>query len=109
MQERELDTPSAGFYAYAAARDAAQRSYAASTHYTEKQKIAAERMKLVLEMMYSARAFHVNYRDRFIAIKIDSPRVIDRANLATMETEWATAGVVKRATAQGIIYRIPKK
>lgn len=109
MQERELESKNAGYFAYAAARDAAQRSYAASTHYTEKQKIAAERMKLVLEMMYSARAFHINYRDRFVAIKLDSPTVRDRANLAMMETEWAAAGVVKRATAQGIIYRIPKK
>lgn len=109
MQQRELETKNAGFYAYAAARDAAQRSYAASTHYSEKQKIAAERMKLALEMMYSARAFHLNYRDRFIAIKLDRPTVRDRKNLAQMETEWAAAGVVKRATAQGIIYRIPKK
>lgn len=109
MQEREMETKNAGYFAYAAARDAAQRSYAASTHYTEKQKVAAERMKLALEMMYSARAFHVNYRDRFIAVKLDRPTVRDRKNLALMETEWAAAGVVKRATAQGIIYRIPKK
>jgi hypothetical protein len=109
MQQRELETKSAGYFAYAAARDAAQRSYAASTHYSEKQKIAAERMKLALEMMYSARAFHLNFRDRFIAIKLDRPTVVDRRNLAKMETEWAAAGVVKRATAQGIIYRIPKK
>jgi hypothetical protein len=109
MQERELDTPNAGFYAYAAARDAAQRSYAASTHYTEQQKVRAERMKLAIELMYSARAVHLNYRDRFIAIKLDRPTVRDRRNLAQMETEWAAAGVVKRTTAQGIIYRIPKK
>jgi hypothetical protein len=109
MQERELETKNAGYFAYAAARDAAQKSYAASTHYTEKQKIVAERMKLVLEMMYSARAFHINFRDRFVAIKLDRPTVRDRKNLALMETEWAAAGVVKRATAQGIIYRIPKK
>jgi hypothetical protein len=109
MQEREIETKNAGYFAYAAARDAAQRSYAASTHYTEKQKVAAERMRLVLEMMYSARAFHVNYRDRFVAIKLDRPTVRDRKNLAQFETEWAAAGVVKRTTAQGIIYRIPKK
>ena len=109
MQERELDTPSAGFYAYAAARDAAQRSYAASTHYTEQQKVRAERMKLAIELMYSARSVHLNYRDRFIAIKLDRPTVRDRRNLAVIEADWAATGVVKRTTAQGIIYRIPKK
>jgi hypothetical protein len=109
MQERELDTPSAGFYAYAAARDAAQRSYAASTHYTEQQKVRAERMKLAIELMYSSRSVHLNYRKGFVAIKLDSPRVIDRANLAQMETEWAAAGIAKVVTTQGIIYRIPEK
>ncbi len=109
MQERELDVKNAGFYAYAAARDAAQRSYIASTHYTEQQKVRAERVKLALELVYSARAFHLNYRDRFIAIKIDRPSDRDRRNLAAMEADWAAAGIVKRATAQGIIYRIPKK
>jgi hypothetical protein len=109
MQERELDTPNAGFYAYAAARDAAQRSYAASTHYTEQQKTRAERVKLALELMYSARAVHLNYRKGFVAIKLDSPRVVDRANLDQMEKEWSAAGIAKVITAQGIIYRIPKK
>lgn len=109
MQTRELETQNAGYFAYAAARDAAQRSYAASTYYTEKQKIAAERMRLALEMLYSARAFHINYRDRFVAIKLDQPTVRDRKNLAQFEAEWSAAGIVKRTTAQGIIYRIPKK
>jgi hypothetical protein len=109
MQERELETKSAGYYAYAAARDAAQRSYIASTHYTEQQKVRAERMKLALELVYSAKAVHINYRDRFIAIKLDRPTVRDRRNLAAIEADWAAAGIVKRATAQGIIYRIPKK
>ena len=109
MQQQELETKSAGFYAYAAARDAAQRSYAASTHYTARQKVAAERMKLALEMLYSARAYHVNFRDKFVAIKLDRPTVRDRKNLAEMETEWAAAGVTKVATAQAVIYRMPKK
>jgi hypothetical protein len=109
MQERELDTQSAGFYAYAAARDAAQRSYAASTHYTEQQKTRAERVKLALELMYSSRAVHLNYRKGFVSVKLDSPRVVDRANLDRMEKEWSAAGIAKVITAQGIIYRIPKK
>ena len=113
MQERDLESKPAGYYAYAAARDAAQRSYIASTHYSDKQKVAAERMKLALELVYFARAFHLNYRDRFIAIKLDRPTVRDRRNLAVketavMEADWAAAGIVKRVSAQGIIYRIPK-
>jgi hypothetical protein len=44
MQATELDTKSAPF-AWVAARDAAMKSYAASTLYTEAQKVRAERMK----------------------------------------------------------------
>ena len=109
MQERDLETKSAGYFAYAAARDAAQRSYAASTSYSEQQKVAAERMKLALELMYSAKNFHINFRNKFIAIKVDSPIVLDRKNLVLMESDWTKSGVTKRTTAQGIIYRIPKK
>ena len=47
MQATELDTKSAP-YAWVAARDAAMKSYAASTLYTEIQKVRAERMKLGL-------------------------------------------------------------
>lgn len=109
MQERDLETKSAGYYAYAAARDAAQRSYAASTLYSDREKVAAERMKLALELMYSAKDFHINFRNKFIAIKIDSPTIRDRKNLRTLEKDWEKEGVQKRVSAQGIIYRIPKK
>lgn len=109
MQERDLETKSAGYYAYAAARDAAQRSYAASTLYSDREKVAAERMKLALELMYAAKDFHINFRAKFIAIKVDQPTVLDRKNLALMESDWTKAGITKRTTAQGIIYRIPKK
>jgi hypothetical protein len=59
--------------------------------------------------MYSSRAVHLNYRKGFVSVKLDSPRVVDRANLDRMEKEWSAAGIAKVITAQGIIYRIPKK
>jgi hypothetical protein len=109
MKERELETKSAGYYAYAAARDARMRAAAQWSYYSEAERVRAERMKLALELCYSARAFYINPRDKFITIKIDRPRIRDRANLELLEADYEREGVVKIATAQGISYRIPKK
>ena len=109
MKERELETRNAGFYAYAAARDARMRAAAMWSHYTEAERVRAERMKLALELCYSAKNFYINPRGKFITIKIDNPRVKDRANLALLEQDYVEQGITKIVTAQGITYRIPKK
>ena len=109
MQERELESKGAGYYAYAAARDARMRAAAQWSHYTESERVRAERMKLALELCYSARAFYVNPRSKFITIKIENPRVRDRVNLELLESDYEREGVTKVVTAQAVIYRIPKK
>ncbi len=109
MQERELETRNAGYYAYAAARDARMRAAAQWSHYTESERVRAERMKLALELCYSAKNFYINPRGRFITIKIDNPRVKDRSNLVLLEQDYVEQGITKIVTAQGITYRIPKK
>lgn len=109
MKERELESKSAGYYAYAAARDARMRAAAMWSHYTDAERARAERMKLALELCYSAKGFYINPREKFITIKIDSPRVKDSASLRMLEADYEAEGVVKIATPQGISYRIPKK
>ena len=107
MLANELDTkaaPTAGF----AARDARMRNFAMSTNYSEAQKIQAERMKLGLEMVYSAKEIHVNFRLKFITIKLESPLVRDRKTLALLEQDYERAGITKQISAQGIIYRIKR-
>jgi hypothetical protein len=109
MQERELETRNAGYYAYAAARDARMRAAAMWTHYTEAERVRAERMKLALELCYSAKNFYINPRGKFITIKVENPRVIDRYNLELLEGDYEKQGITKVVTAQGVTYRIPKK
>lgn len=109
MQERELETRNAGFYAYAAARDARMRAAAMWSHYTEAERVRAERMKLALELCYSAKRFFINPRGKFITIKVENPRVVDRRNLDLLEDDYELEGITKVATAQAVIYRIPKK
>lgn len=109
MQERELESKSAGFYAYAAARDARMRAAAMWSHYTEVERVRAERMKLALELCYSAKRFFINPRGKFITIKVENPRVVDRRNLELLEEDYTAQGITKVVTAQAVIYRIPKK
>jgi hypothetical protein len=108
MKAQELETKSAGYYAYAAARDASMRAIAMWSHYTDRERVRAERMKLGLEMVYNAKGIHINPRGKFIAIKVDQPQVRDRKNLALLEKDYELLSITKVVTEQGVTYRIPK-
>lgn len=108
MEMREIDSKKAGMYSWFAARDASMRSAVNSSLYTEKERTSAERIRMGLMLVYGGKKFYIEYRKTFIAIKIDSPVVYDRKNLAILEDDYAKIGIVKRVSAQGVIYRIPK-
>ena len=108
MKAQELETKSAGYYAYAAARDASMRAVAMWSHYTDRERVRAERIKIGLEMVYNAKGVHINPRGKFIAIKVDQPQVRDRKNLALLEKDYELLSITKVVTEQGITYRIPK-
>lgn len=108
MHTTELDTKAAPF-AWIAARDAAIKSYAASTLYTEAQRLRAERMKLGLEMVYWSKNVFVTYRKKFITIKLDQARVRDAKTLRLLEKDYTELkDVTKVVTDQGITYRIAR-
>ena len=108
MKAQELETKSAGYFAYAAARDASMRAIAMWSHYTDKERVRAERIKIGLEMVYNAKGVHINPRGKFIAIKVDQARVRDRKMLALLEKDYELLSITKVVTEQGITYRIPK-
>ncbi len=108
MKSRELDTEGAGRFAFAAARDAQFKSACEAQNYSQKQKIAAERMKYAMELCYSNKTIYITYRKKFITVKIDGAAVKDRKNLALLEKDYEAAGYTKVVSAQGVTYRIPK-
>jgi hypothetical protein len=87
--------------------DARMRNLAGKSHYSYAQQTRAERMRLVLEIVYTAKDIYINYRQRFIAVKVDGARVADKSSLSELEAEWALEGITKAVTAQGVVYRIP--
>ena len=108
MKAQELETKSAGYYAFAAARDASMRAIAMWSHYTDRERVRAERIKIGLEMVYNAKGVHINPRGKFIAIKVDQARVRDRKMLALLEKDYELLSITKVVTEQGVTYRIPK-
>ena len=108
MLTSTLDTKEAS-NAFFAARDARMRNYAMSSTYTERERLKAERVKLALECVYRVTEVHINYRQKFIAVKLTNAIVRDRASVADLEAFYAQEGIVKRETAQGTIYRIPRQ
>lgn len=107
MKALELNTQEAP-NKWWAALDARQRNLNNASRYTEQQKIAAERMRWALELVYSAKNIYITYGARGISIKVDKPVVRDRKELRLLEAGWELAGIVKKVSAQGIIYRYNK-
>lgn len=93
--------------AWYAAKDAAIKSYAASTHFSNAQRLEVDRVRLVLDMAYSGKVY-VNYRKKFAVVKIENARVQDPKLLKELEQEYETRGYTKVVSKQGVLYRIPK-
>jgi hypothetical protein len=108
MLTSTLDTKEAS-NAFFAARDARMRNYALSSTYTAAERLRAEQVKLGLECVYRSKEVHINYRQKFIAVKLTNALVRDRASVADLEAFYASQGIVKRISAQGTIYRIPRQ
>ena len=106
MLTKELETKSAGNFAWFAERDARMRSAVNSSLFSDKQKIRAERVKLGLEMVYHADKVYIEFRKKFISIKVNHPSVRDRKGLSLLETCYKNEGFEKCKTAQGVTYRI---
>lgn len=86
-------------------QDARMRNIANQSRYSQKDQVRAERMKMALGLVYSAKNIYVAYGKRGISIKVDGARVKDIKNLALLEADWTLQGVAKRVSDQGVIYR----
>jgi len=104
----ETEHKSAGQFAWFAERDARMRSAVNSTTFSDAQKIKAERMKLALELVYNADKIYIEYRKKFISVKLSKPIVKDRKGLALLDTCYKTEGLEKCITSQGVTYRLYK-
>jgi len=109
MQTKFINTEDAGAHKLAAYLNARMRSTVAATNYSQAQKIKIERMKQALELCYNAREVYVTFRKKFATIKLDSALPVRKQDIRELEADWATAGVTKAVSLQGVIYRVPRQ
>ena len=106
MKTLTINNDDAGNKKWFAFQDAKMRSAVNATRFTDKQKIKAERVKLALELVYSASKFTIDYNKKFIRVKAHDANIKDRRNLRELEQQWDKEGIVRVITNQGIIYRV---
>lgn len=111
MKARQIDRDEA-VVPWFAARDAQTRSAVAATGYTNQQHARAAGIRFALELVYRSTEVYCTYRQRFVAIKVADPTIVDRSLLRELEAAWSAEtgfSVDKVRTPQGIIYRIKFK
>jgi len=96
---------------YFAILDARMRSAKAKSLYSIRQEAIATGIFYALQLFYTrATKSYLEYRQKFIALKFDHPRITDRKGLnnyedgLTKDSRLSKVEVVK--TKQGLIYRL---
>lgn len=102
---KELDTKEAGTFAFAAVMDAQRRNTNNKSLYTQEQIRKALSVRDLLDSAFSYNSLYINYRKKFIAVKVEGARSRDSMSKRVIELfESLGYGVV--TTQQGIIVRL---
>ena len=94
--------------AFVCVMDAKKRNDENEGLYSEQQLLAGEALLAGIEDVYLCSRVFLNYRQRFIAVKVASPHFKDKVSLRAAKLDaWAEAnGIVKEHTRHGhIVYR----
>lgn len=87
-----------------AAYDRRMRNIANASHYTEAERIRAERMRMALMCVSRGIVYEPSYGKTGISIKVVG-FITDPKALKLLEQDWTEQGVIKKESAQGTIYR----
>jgi hypothetical protein len=91
-----------------AAADARRRNALYEGQYTAKQRAFAEAFRSQVANAYVRSRVYLNYRERFMAIKVERPSVRDRISsaVAGIEDFCSKHGITAHRTASAIVFRI---
>ena len=92
-----------------AAANADARNKEMIQYYDEKQISHAKAISNMLDLAYDYTAKYVNYRKKFIAVKLAGAKVKNRAVKETLDTMLDYQGITKAITKQGMIVRIKRQ
>lgn len=109
IQMLETEHKSAGRFAFFAARDAAFKSAVNASRFSTQLKLKAERMKLVLEILFANDDVTITYCKKWARVKVHNARPRDKKLIKEWEETWAIDGIEKVLTDQGVIYRVSEQ
>ena len=89
-----------------AAMDARNRNLANKSHYPQSVQVNIDRMKLVMDIVYSSTGVYESYGKRGVSVKVAGAAIKNRKALRELEAQWAQQGFVKKVSPQGVIYRL---
>ena len=108
MKVRQQDNKPA-FVPYIAAIDAQYRNQQNVNYWTSKQIHIAEKFKLFLDSVYTSNNIYINYRKKFIAIKVDQPVSQSEFRELLLNDIIEERRFTKVVTPQGFILRLFEK
>jgi len=94
--------------AYVVLADVKRRNEENESLYSEQQLLAGEALLAGIEDVYIRSKVYLNYRQKFIAVKVSAPKFADKVSLRAAKLDaWAEAnGIVIEHTRHGhMIYR----
>ena len=91
-----------------AVQDRKMRNIANKSKYSSEEQIRVERMRMALTNCYHGEFYDPSYGVKGVSIKVGKAQIVNRKDLRSLEADWTKAGITKKASAQGVIYRIPK-
>lgn len=108
--ERSQGNRSAGGYARAAAIDASMRNLKNKSQWPNSYITAAEGIKWALDSIYRHGGMYINYRKKFISVKLEDPIVDNNQRRAAAEfkQDLLDRGAEIVHTEQGLVVRILK-
>ena len=104
---KDLDTKGAGSFAFAALMDAQRRNTNSKSRYTQEQIRKALSVRDLLDTAFSYSSLYINYREKFIAVKVEGARARDAMSKRVIEF-FESSGYSVVSTPQGMIVRIDK-
>lgn len=105
LQEKELNTRSAGRFAYAAAKDASRYSDECRMLYTGAERARVDTFVDLVDMAYSARVF-INYRKKWVQIYMKDVQVRDRRWTKELDNIIEERGYEKAKSESGLTIRM---
>ena len=106
LQERELNSASAGRHAWAASQRAYRYSDDCRMLYTNAQRARAESFLRMVDMAYTNVRDEPIYRKTFVVVKIENGQVRNREYARMVEQEAAEQGYERTVTPQSTNYRM---